>query len=179
MNTPLVTAALLLGLSAAPAEKAQEPDPYVGNAMCVRCHQDLQDAFAAAPHGSGNAPEIVEDGCQSCHGPGRAHVQAPNDDERTPSVGRMSFEEQNALCTRCHEGMPAFDRTHESIGASCSSCHVLHERRAGLGVQRWQPKCLSCHVGVRSFDELHEYDIAAMRTGAISCRSCHTQAHQG
>ena len=177
MTAPAAVVTLLLGLSGAPAAEAQEPDPFVGNAMCVRCHQDLHDAFSAAPHGSGNAAEIVEDGCQSCHGPGRAHVQAPNDADRKPGIERMSFEDQNALCTKCHEGMPAFDRTHESVRVSCSSCHVLHERSADLGVMRWQPKCLSCHNGQGSFDELHEYDMAAMSTGDISCRSCHAQAH--
>ncbi|MEE9179758.1 MAG: multiheme c-type cytochrome [Vicinamibacteria bacterium] len=155
----------------------QEPDPYVGNQMCVRCHEDVQHALTAVPHGSGEAKEIVENGCQSCHGPGRSHVQSPDNTNLQPSVERMEFDQQNQLCSGCHGDMPAFDRTHEVAKISCSSCHVLHERQPDMGVMRWQPNCLSCHTGSQAFDELHEYDLTTMATGEVSCRSCHQQAH--
>ena len=155
----------------------QEPDPYVGNQMCVRCHESVQQSLTAMPHGSGDAPEIVENGCQSCHGPGRGHVQSPDNTNLQPSVERMTFDQQNQLCSSCHGDMPAFDATHEVAKISCSGCHLFHEPQPDLGVMRWQPNCLSCHAGSQALDELHEYDLAEMATGAISCRSCHQLAH--
>ncbi len=76
----LVVQALLIPLSlivagaTVVAAAPQTDDPYVGNQMCVRCHEDVQKAFVDVPHGSGNASELAEKGCQSCHGPGRSHV---------------------------------------------------------------------------------------------------------
>ena len=162
-----------------PAKTAstQEPDPFIGNAMCLRCHQDVQQALTANPHGSGAAPDVVDNGCQSCHGPGRTHVQSPNNNNTQPSVDRMTSEQQNQLCTGCHTELPAFSTAHQVAKISCSGCHVLHERTADMGVQRWQPNCLSCHSGSKAFDELHEYDIVAMENGTVACRSCHKQAH--
>jgi len=155
----------------------QEPDPYVGDQMCVRCHEGVQQSLTAVPHGSGEAKEIVENGCQSCHGPGRAHVQSPDATNLQPSVERMKFDQQNQLCSGCHKDMPAFDPTHDVARISCSGCHVFHAPQPDMGVMRWQPNCLSCHAGSQAFDELHEYDLTDMAAGAISCRSCHTQAH--
>ena len=43
---------------------------------------------------------------------------------------------------------------------------------------RWQPRCLSCHAGSEAFDVLHEYDLAALSSGTVSCRSCHQGAHE-
>ena len=119
-----------------PAKTAstQEPDPFVGNAMCLRCHQDVQQALTANPHGSGAAPDVADNGCQSCHGPGRTHVQSPNNTNTQPSVDRMTAEQQNQLCTGCHTELPAFSTAHQVAKISCSGCHVLHERTADMGV---------------------------------------------
>ena len=155
----------------------QEPDPYVGNQMCIRCHEVVQKSLAAVPHGSGNAPAVLDNGCQSCHGPGRAHVQSPDNTNLQPSVARMTYDQQNQLCAGCHGDMPAFDATHEVAKISCSGCHLFHEPQPDMGVMRWQPNCLACHAGSTGFDELHEYDVEGMTSGAISCRSCHRQAH--
>ena len=181
------SAVLLLGiLSASSGEptpgpltmlSVQEPDPYVGEQMCARCHEDVHRARSAVVHGSGGAPELAEKRCQSCHGPGRQHVQRPDDPKLTPSIDRMTLAQRNALCTDCHEKMPAFDPTHEAANVSCSGCHIFHQLRAGIGAMGWQPNCLSCHAGSKAFDELHEYDMDAMASGTISCRDCHKRAH--
>ncbi|MGH9461715.1 MAG: hypothetical protein ACRD1X_10895, partial [Vicinamibacteria bacterium] len=103
---------------------SQNDDPYVGNQMCIRCHEDVQKALVEVPHGGGNAPEVVDDGCQSCHGPGRAHVQRPNDADRHPSIVRLSVDEQGQLCASCHGDLPSFDATHGRELTSCASCHT-------------------------------------------------------
>ncbi len=166
-----------VGSEAAAALIVQEIDPYVGDQMCVRCHADIQESLSTVPHGSGSAQEIVENGCQSCHGPGRMHVQSPDNTNLRPSVERMTFEQRNQLCSGCHGDIPAFDPTHSVAGIPCSGCHLFHEPQADMGVMSWQPNCLSCHAGSQAFDQLHEYDLTGMATGEISCRSCHRLAH--
>ncbi len=166
-----------VGSEAAAALVVQEIDPYVGNQMCLRCHADVQESLTTVPPGSGNAQEIVENGCQNCHGPGRMHVQSPDNTNLRPSVERMTPEQRNQLCSECHGDMPPFNPTHAVAGISCSGCHLFHEPQPDMGVMSWQPNCLSCHAGSQAFDQLHEYDLAGMTTGEISCRSCHRQAH--
>ena len=170
---------LLLWLLSVAAPAPQTDDPYVGNQMCVRCHEDVQKALVDIPHGGGGASDMVDDGCQSCHGPGRAHVQNPSSVDRQPSVEKMTVAEQNALCDSCHTGMAAFDRTHTLETNSCSSCHSLHVRDASAGIMAWQANCISCHSGDADYDELHAYDAENMAAGRVSCRSCHQQPAHG
>ena len=159
------------------AAAPQTDDPYVGNQMCIRCHEDVQKALVDVPHGSGNASAFAEKGCQSCHGPGRPHVQNPNDADRQPSVERMTRDQQSQLCNDCHGDIADFNRTHTSETISCSGCHVIHVREGAVGIISWQKNCIACHSGQQMYDELHAYDEANMASGKVSCRSCHQQAH--
>jgi hypothetical protein len=176
---------LLLGLSvvkpggeaAAAPLPAQEPDPFVGNAMCVRCHQDVQQGLVAVPHGSGNGPDMAEQGCQSCHGAGRLHVQNPADTRHQPRVASLPPEGQGQLCSTCHGDMSPVDATHGVAKISCSGCHTFHRREGTIDVLSWQPNCLDCHDGTDAYDELHSYDQEALTTGSVSCTSCHRLGH--
>lgn len=70
---------------------------------CQRCHvtgYGLRGGFSSV----GGTPEIVNVGCQSCHGPCRAH--AGNPDVQTPR-----FASAGTACIACHdsENSPEFD----------------------------------------------------------------------
>src|SRR5687767_467855 len=67
--------------SRSPQETAAPPakNDYVSSATCISCHEDLAKKFAQNPH---QILEISEkkgwkdQSCESCHGPGQAHVDA-------------------------------------------------------------------------------------------------------
>src|ERR1043166_2161867 len=54
---------------------APEPAPAIS---CGDCHQDQMASFATNPHAHGKAVKGVVPNavCESCHGPGQAHIEA-------------------------------------------------------------------------------------------------------
>ena len=66
---PLLTLTVLLcvvGLTPGPVmtpAAAAEPDPFVGNAMCLRCHLGVHEKMADTPHGSEDFRILAEHGC--------------------------------------------------------------------------------------------------------------------
>jgi DmsE family decaheme c-type cytochrome len=133
-------------------------------------------------------------GCESCHGPGRAHVEAGGGKESIPiRFGKdspNSVAEQNAVCEECHSrGTHMFWKgsPHESRGMACVDCHqVKQEVQISLtsdarfnapltenkGVKKQQPElCLQCHVMRRA--QLQRSSHMPYREGKVTCTSCH------
>jgi hypothetical protein len=77
-----------LGLATAAILLAQQTDPYVGSQMCLSCHADDESSLVGSPHAWENFQAVAEHGCQTCHGPGRAHVQNPQNADLQPRVAR-------------------------------------------------------------------------------------------
>jgi hypothetical protein len=115
-------------------------------------------------------------GCERCHGPGRAHVEAARAGRPAGEIYRFrgaSSETTMALCGQCHrspqpvsteedlasiEDLPRF--AHTALVAS-----ACYQRSAG------RLTCLTCH---RSHDPLSKDTAAYVRV----CQSCHT-GHPG
>jgi hypothetical protein len=92
--------------------------PYwAGKAACVACHPDHAAKLASGEHKTLS--------CETCHGPGRAHVERP--DEKLPKLNM-------SLCVRCHEASPSRPSWLHQIkvqnhytGSLCTECHVPHQ----------------------------------------------------
>ena len=63
--------------------------------------------------------------CETCHGPGRAHVENPA--EKLPKLDM-------GLCVRCHQASPSRPKWLHQInlhnhytGNVCTECHVPHQ----------------------------------------------------
>ena len=120
---------------------------YVGSDTCITCHQDQERRFKNTVMGKvmqHPRTPLEGRGCESCHGPGRAHVEAGGGKESIPiRFGKDSpntVAEQNNVCLDCHSGGTnhLFWRgsPHESRGMACVDCHQA--RRASV-------TCTKCH----------------------------------
>ena len=117
------------------------PDDYAGMEVCVSCHPVQADMFSKTAHAK-NAPKDVKYGvgCESCHGPGKAHVEAivdaGGDDVKIAAAKKLIFafrgkpDENSARCLICHvtsHDQSLFDKSeHKLHGIACQQCHSAH-----------------------------------------------------
>src|SRR6476659_3907412 len=120
---------------------------YVGSEVCVTCHAGQQKSFVHTIMGNAMAhakTPLEKLGCEACHGPGKAHVEAGGGKDSIPvrftKDSNTPVEERNAACLSCHtKGNQMFwnGSPHESRAMACVDCHQVHygstaERYASL-----------------------------------------------
>jgi hypothetical protein len=168
-----------------PSFAAAQEASYVGEAVCLDCHEDEVGEFLKTRHAhvlnekNGRSP-LMERGCEACHGPGSVHVKEEgtggelvNFSDDTPA----HIEAGKAVCLSCHErgarvhwkGSP-----HDSRDLACTSCHTIMKKVS----QRNQLKhateaelCGSCHPVRRA--QMFRNAHMPLREGAMTCSSCH------
>ena len=155
------------------------PTGYVGSDTCMACHSDKWDTLKGTPHANANNPRSPQaaHGCESCHGPGQAHV----DDDAKGHIrkfGQITAGEMNETCLTCHNrgahaGWEA--SAHEQRGLSCGTCHSVHSPTSAEHqlVKATQTQvCATCH---RLQVTKTERAVAHMpvREGKMTCTSCH------
>jgi DmsE family decaheme c-type cytochrome len=165
--------------TSAPTASTSAPPGYAGAEACALCHDSHATGIARSRHGQVNDPRspAAALGCESCHGPGQAHI----DDEAKGHIKRFSAlpaGEVNQTCLSCHKGgaHAAWEgSTHEARNLSCTTCHSVHSPKS---LERQLVKtsetqiCAACH---RLQVVKTERAVAHMpvREGKMSCSSCH------
>jgi DmsE family decaheme c-type cytochrome len=170
---------------------------YVGSDVCIGCHDDQNKRFKNTVMGKAFAKPHTADerlGCESCHGPGKAHVEAGGSKTTIPiRYGKdtgNSVEEQNQSCVQCHKkGNRMFwaGSPHESRGMRCVDCHnVKQQVKQSIGRETFLPGkvtdggglvksetelCLQCHQMRRA--QLQRSSHMPFREGKVTCSSCH------
>jgi DmsE family decaheme c-type cytochrome len=158
---------------------------FVGEAECLTCHDDMLSEFEHTPHAhvlneTNARTPLMARGCESCHGPGEAHVASEGKGGGLIAFSNESVETREAgktACLTCHErgarvhwkGSP-----HDSRELSCTSCHTIMRKvspRYQLAAPTEPELCGSCHLVRRAqtFRNAH----MPLREGAMGCTSCH------
>jgi len=186
----LLLGVVVLGVPApALAQKAPAaalPAGYAGAETCKGCHEDQFTKFEQTKMGRlflkhpRNSTESL--GCESCHGPGKAHADAGGGkgvggivsfakDDTTP------VERRNATCLGCHQKSARLfwqGSPHESRDVACTSCHKLMETtssRAQLARATVIETCGQCHLQKRA--QTMRSSHMPLREGKMTCTACH------
>jgi len=131
---------------------------------CLGCHVIAMSRNTFVPR-----REFFGVGCESCHGPGRAHiaaVQVHASDLKMARLAQIGARELNTLCGKCHQtekdvaSSPVLakmtyrfqpyglmlSRCFRESGnrLSCLTCHSAHAD-ISIGPASYTGACLSCH----------------------------------
>src|ERR1700752_4629822 len=111
---------------------AYKSEDYAGSEACKDCHEDQFKFFSHTSHAQlprlGSWKEKVT-GCESCHGPGKAHTEE-GDPKKIISFKNKSSKEISETCLGCHAGreehnnFPRGEHWRNDIG--CTDCHSTH-----------------------------------------------------
>jgi DmsE family decaheme c-type cytochrome len=191
-----LTSVAMVLLAASPAA-AQDGNGYVGAEVCASCHEDMIESYSHTIHSKvlneQNAPSaLAKKGCEACHGPGQAHVEAGGgrgqggpDWVIFGSDKRADITHENETCLQCHAGgsQRYWEASpHESRGHACTTCHdVKHPQSddAMLTKSSQMALCSSCHPMPRS--QMNRRSHMPTRPGKVGaggeaymdCGSCH------
>lgn len=166
---------------------SQGEDGYIGSEACLACHGDLQPEYDRTIHAKVFSEQnarsaLMQRGCEGCHGPGRAHVEAGGGSgagDQLAFTGETpeAIAQETAACLTCHEGGKRLHwdgGPHESADVSCASCHTIMKPvsdRHLLARDTEIETCGQCHLIRRS--ELYRNAHMPLREGEMSCSSCH------
>jgi DmsE family decaheme c-type cytochrome len=172
----------------APAEG--NPDQYVGKDTCAGCHADKAQQVANTVHANASVEGAqYATGCETCHGPGKAHVEAQTEAggefAKVEAAKKLIFgfhgkpEENSARCLTCHEygeEHSNFARSQHNLNdVSCIECHSPHYAKESqyLLVEKQPLLCYSCHTEIKpEFSKPFHHRV---NESLVKCTDCHNQ----
>lgn len=177
---------VIAALFTAGAASANEPASpisgasYVGESVCLSCHQVENEHFGHTLHAKifrqNPKNEIERQVCEACHGPGSLHVEEERSERHShPAAGGETLAE-----SRSHRGDVIIGFTKESgtpvetQNAQCLSCHTGGQRIHWPGSMHDLNKmaCTDCHNPMARFS-----GTSLLKKDSITetCQSCHSQ----
>jgi DmsE family decaheme c-type cytochrome len=177
----LLIVALLLFLTVMFQGPTAADDGYVGIDTCRACHQKKYDSYLKSTHAKAAIPgnPANKNSCESCHGPGLAHVQKGGG----RGTGMISFtkkanpEVKQAKCLSCHQdskAVPFWDLSrHKVNGVSCSNCHSGHSGTKNNLKMTEPALCYTCHTSIRA--QANKQSHHPLKEGLLKCTQCHDQ----
>ena len=183
------------------------PDDYVGSETCKACHEDQFKKFVTTKHSRlAEVPSWKDkaQGCEGCHGPGKAHIEAAGDKTKIVTFTKKSSKEVSETCLSCHAGSQSHNNfrrgEHWRNDVGCTDCHTAHGSDlknghagsitlvGGASIQnpgntgdsmlkQGEPQlCISCHSETKAqFSKPFHHKVLE---GTMKCTDCHN-AHGG
>jgi DmsE family decaheme c-type cytochrome len=179
------SAAAAVPATAAPTPAGNTPPSttqaagYVGDDTCLTCHEDQAKGYHGSPHARALDPRSPagNKGCESCHGPGQAHVDAGGGPGTMKNPNKMKAAEISELCTSCHsrENHSEWDGSkHDARGLSCATCHSVHQPKGEgpqLKTEKITETCVQCHK--KEVNKVHRSSHMPVTEGKMECTTCH------
>ncbi len=161
-----------------PETKPVDASQYVGAETCKTCHEDVYNDYMKSPHaatlGSKKGPAFQ--GCEACHGPGKAHAESA-DPSKIFTFKNATAKEASERCLACHslgEEHADFLRSeHLQNGVGCIQCHSPHFAKDPEHLLKAkQPQlCYGCHLDVSAqFERPFHHRV---NEGLVQCSDCH------
>jgi DmsE family decaheme c-type cytochrome len=179
----------LTGAASAAPQSAQpqgaSEKTYAGESTCAVCHLVQAEAFHKTPHGQAWRPgsPAAEQACESCHGPGQAHIDGGGDVTKIRGFrSGTSAQDIDQTCLTCHEKATIEEypsSKHARQNVSCATCHSVHSYKsaaAQLKTVTDSETCYGCHKSERAKTLRSSHH--PIREGKIGCSSCHNP-HDG
>jgi DmsE family decaheme c-type cytochrome len=139
----------------------------------------VYSTFYRNPHFRPSVEEKAEGsgGCESCHGPGSAHIQAHGGKATIVAFSELSAERTLDACLRCHSetiSRANIRRSEHTLnGMACTSCHSIHRPKTAtrLLARPQTELCYGCHADVRAqFSLPFKHRV---NEGFMTCTDCH------
>jgi predicted CXXCH cytochrome family protein len=185
----------------APTGAKNFDDQYVGSEACKECHEDQFRDFTHTAHATLTTLSSWKGkvtGCESCHGPGKAHIEE-GDPTKMISFKNKTAKDISETCLSCHAGKEErnnFRRgEHWRNDIGCTDCHSPHSSITGRNVassntlvttanaekpgfatirmlKKNDPQlCIACHGEVKpAFTSPFHHKVLE---GAMRCSDCH------
>jgi DmsE family decaheme c-type cytochrome len=154
---------------------------YVGDDACASCHTSQSEGLHKSLHGKSqdSRTPAAKNGqtCESCHGPGQAHVDS-GEKSKIKVFAALSPRDVNATCMTCHsKGAHAEwqGSMHDARNVSCTACHSVHSfksEKAQLKTVSATQTCESCHK--QEAMKVKKSGHMPLREGKMECTSCHS-----
>ena len=159
-----------------PASSTPAKDGYVGADTCLTCH-DTQ-SLHGTPHGNPKIPgsPASKQGCESCHGPGQAHVDDPEHGHQR-NLGKLPASVVSETCLKCHsdsEHAMWSGSAHSARSLGCTTCHSVHKpvsEKGQLVKASVIEVCARCHKP--QVDKQLRSAHMPVREGKMVCTTCH------
>jgi DmsE family decaheme c-type cytochrome len=162
------------------APRGSQPAGTAGDATCLTCHEDQGAQIKQTIHGRPQhprSPAATGQTCESCHGPGQAHVEAGGDPALIRRFAAMNPRDASAACTTCHNRgahVQWAGSVHDQRNVSCVSCHSVHNFKsnaAQLKTANEIDTCAQCHKPQSL--KIQRTSHMPLPEGKMSCSSCH------
>jgi DmsE family decaheme c-type cytochrome len=155
---------------------ARQEGQYAGIEQCAACHEETVAKFRESIHGQKGFEMRSSHSCETCHGAGKAHVDAGGGKGSMTTIKGLSKEKQSEMCQQCHDRGNKTDwqgSLHETRGLACQDCHSVHSPGSGKAQLKTSETdlCFSCHKQKQA--QFFRASHHPIREGKIECSDCH------